>query len=580
MVRRVFLSTVRSVLVGGTAVALAASSLIVGSPPHAAAQPANPCPEAFPVEDLIEGQLLTGWTVERGTVPQRFDATVIGVLDDGIAQGLDMIMVDAASTAIDRYGIWAGMSGSPVYAADGRLVGAIAYGLATGASSVAGVTPAAEMYRLLDNPGAGDQFEANSLDEVELPPSVVRDLTGGDFATQAQAEGGLHALPVPMAVSGTSTARLRQLLSKVRSDIDLSVGYRSGSAIGSVAGTDAPVPGGNAAVSMAFGASSFVGVGTVTAVCDDEVLSFGHPMNWSGRTTMGLHAADALFVQEDLLVPFKVANPLGLLGTVDQDRVAGVKGSTSSLPGSAPIRTTLLNAGSGEQFEALTRAITPDMRLDIAASHVLAAADRVADSIGDGQSIFRLVVGGHTSSGQKFRLARDEAVASQYDMTLETAWLVLDRLWVLTASPDTRVTIDKVRLVGTLDEDYELLRTFAVKVRSKGRWINIGKAPIVKAEKPIRARVITTRDRSTRKVTEKVTLPALSAGKWKVQARGGYNRWPEARGGFQSRLKALRKAPTANEVTVSLNRGGRQKTAAVPFDHAVARGVTGTLRAR
>jgi hypothetical protein len=37
------------------------------------------------------------------------------------------------------------MSGSPVYAADGRLIGAVAYGLA-GASTIAGITPAADMY--------------------------------------------------------------------------------------------------------------------------------------------------------------------------------------------------------------------------------------------------------------------------------------------------------------------------------------------------------------------------------------------------------------------------------------------------
>ena len=108
------------------------------------------CPAAFPVRRLREGQVLNGLTVDRGTTPAAFTATVIGVLDDGIAPGLDMILAEASSPAIDRaHGIWAGMSGSPVYAADGRLVGSVSYGLTFGASPIAGITPAAEMRKLL-----------------------------------------------------------------------------------------------------------------------------------------------------------------------------------------------------------------------------------------------------------------------------------------------------------------------------------------------------------------------------------------------------------------------------------------------
>ena len=67
---------------------------------------------------------------------------MLGVLKDGVLPGIDMVMARLDSPTIQQVGgIWQGMSGSPVYAADGRLIGAVAYGFSFGASPVAGITP-------------------------------------------------------------------------------------------------------------------------------------------------------------------------------------------------------------------------------------------------------------------------------------------------------------------------------------------------------------------------------------------------------------------------------------------------------
>ena len=165
------------------------------------------CPAAFPVRRLREGQVLNGLTVDRGTAPAPFTATVIGVLDDGIAPGLDMILVEASSPAIVRaHGIWAGMSGSPVYAADGRLVGSVSYGLTFGASPIAGVTPAAEMRKLLSGGSA-----AAAPGEIELTTALENQIVASGAATVQEAASGLTRLPIPVAVSGTNPARLRRV---------------------------------------------------------------------------------------------------------------------------------------------------------------------------------------------------------------------------------------------------------------------------------------------------------------------------------------------------------------------------------
>lgn len=133
---------------GATVLACVSAALISSGPAHSAPDPA--CPPAFPTADLVADDPVTGLTVSKGEVPDAFSGKVLGVLDDGIAVGLDMIMVRLTSSEIDRVGIWAGMSGSPVYAEDGRLIGAVSYGLSFGPSTVAGVTPAANMQALLD----------------------------------------------------------------------------------------------------------------------------------------------------------------------------------------------------------------------------------------------------------------------------------------------------------------------------------------------------------------------------------------------------------------------------------------------
>lgn len=91
-----------------------------------------------------------------------------------VAPGVDMVMARLASSEIERVGgIWAGMSGSPVYAVDGRLIGAVSYGLTGGNSPVAGITPAADMQTLLDalpeEPAAAGLARTATADRVDIP---------------------------------------------------------------------------------------------------------------------------------------------------------------------------------------------------------------------------------------------------------------------------------------------------------------------------------------------------------------------------------------------------------------------------
>lgn len=85
------------------------------APAVASARAAGDCAVPFPIAELTAGQAVTGLTVHQGTSPSSFSGTVVGVLKDAIAPGLDVVLARLSSPEIDRVGgIWKGMSGSPV----------------------------------------------------------------------------------------------------------------------------------------------------------------------------------------------------------------------------------------------------------------------------------------------------------------------------------------------------------------------------------------------------------------------------------------------------------------------------------
>ena len=65
------------------------------------------------------------------------------------------------------------------------------------------------------------------------------------------------------------------------------------------AGPETIVAGGNLAASVSYGDITQAGVGTATSVCNGKVVGFGHPMAFLGKTTLTMHPADALYIQED-----------------------------------------------------------------------------------------------------------------------------------------------------------------------------------------------------------------------------------------------------------------------------------------
>ena len=88
----------------------------LASPAPAASLPAD----ILPLSAVRPGMKGYGLTVVRGSLVERFDAEVLGIVPNSL--GRSQIIVRVGGLGLEKTGILAGMSGSPVYF-EGRLAG-------------------------------------------------------------------------------------------------------------------------------------------------------------------------------------------------------------------------------------------------------------------------------------------------------------------------------------------------------------------------------------------------------------------------------------------------------------------------
>lgn len=554
--------------------ALSAGAVVLAgfaSVPAAQSAADSSCPAAFPVADITDGQRVTGLTVAKGTVPTTFTGEVRGVLDNGIAPDLDLVMVELSSPALDEIGgVWGGMSGSPVYAADGRLVGAVSYGLSWGSTLIVGLTPAADMLELLASADAAAQRSlaaAAENDTVALPRSLSRELVATGAAEPEQAADGLARLPIPVAASGPVPRKLRQVKTQLPTT-GMRV-YQSAAAPLDGAATDL-VPGGNLAASLAYGDLTYAAVGTVTAVCGEEVLAFGHPIIYGGQNTLGMHGGNTLLIQPDPLgIPFKVMNLTGLVGAVDNELIAGAHGVVGETPRGTTI-TSYVEA-SGRSRTGTSRILyQPDLPY-LASWHLYLDQDRVLQAWTKGTGAVSWTVKGTREDGTPFRYTRGDRYASQWSISDDTAWELYGQLYQLQQNDFEEIAITDISTDSRLSTSYDVYVIKSVAVRKGGAWTALEPDSTVRLRAGTTKRfkvALTSRTLGAHAVLLDMPVPPRAAGRSGSMSVTGGNWWgggfyEEGMGSaggpssFDGLLKKLRNAPRNDSVIAVLDLYGR-----------------------
>ena len=497
-----------------TLAVLAVTAAAVAAAPAAEAAECDP---VMPKHQLTAGMTGTGWTVVRGRTREAFSVEILGVLANLVAPGRDMILIEVSSPAVGRAGgTWAGMSGSPVYI-DGKLVGALAYGMggASGNTAIAGVTPAEEMLGVLGYPlaAAGTAAAPAPAPRVVLPRALAQE-AAGRLGVSVAKTSSLTQLRVPFTVSGASAAGLRrvQRYADARALPLLPIAGSSASRVApSASAAAAPEPGDNAVALASYGDVTLAGVGTVTYVCAGRALVFGHPLGLFGPTTMGLSAGDSLgVVPNPGYVPFKLATAAEPLGTIDQDRLAGLRGLLGVEPPRIPLRSTVSVPAEGTRLDGATDVVLEEMAGFATFLHVGMSIESAFDGMRPGTAAVAWTIEGTRAGGAPWRLARSNLYAGRGEIGFRSAMEVASQLEALLSNPFEDVRVTGANVSATVRPGEDALTIDRVLV-AKGRGA-FRKRQVVRAlpGERIRVRVVlapAARGQSTRRADFAFRMP-------------------------------------------------------------------------
>ncbi len=303
----------------------------------------------YPLEMLRPGQKGYGKTVFQGTTIERFEFEVLGVLKN-VGPRQDMILARLYSERLTQSGVFAGMSGSPVYI-DDRLVGAVAYAFPFAKEAIAGITPIQQIVdifkempkrspdvvahlsprTLLEKP----VLASSGLPHLESMAGISADVPG------LETRGQLMQIATPLTLSGFSPEAIYQFTPQLRAlGLEPVRGLGGQAAAGDM--KDTPLEAGSSvAVQLVRGDMDVSASGTVTHVSGNRIYAFGHPFLSIGYTDLPMSNAPVLTIISSLMNSMKIATTAAAMGTIRQDRATGIMGLTGEYAKMIPVKLKL-----------------------------------------------------------------------------------------------------------------------------------------------------------------------------------------------------------------------------------------------
>lgn len=289
------------------------------SPADSITLPPNPpaSTKIFPLSEVHRGLHGVAYTVFEGVKPEPMEVEILGVLDDAIGPGQDMILARLRGEKPDYTGVVAGMSGSPVYI-DGRLVGALSYRIGQFSKEpIAGITPIQQMLEVRDGHAPANMHVVDSRSS---------DSTSKDNPAPTSAAGSIQPIETALVFSGFSQQVVDHFADKFRA---LGMDPVAGLGGAAAAGTKQPeplVPGSAVSAILVRGDLSISGTCTVTYIDPTQLLACGHPITQFGPVSMPMTKAEVLATLPSPLNAFKIINTTETVGSFTQDRASAILG--------------------------------------------------------------------------------------------------------------------------------------------------------------------------------------------------------------------------------------------------------------
>lgn len=310
----------------------------------------------LPVNEVHTGMEGHADTVVEGSQISSFNVKVLGVMKDRGPSG-DLILAKFSGPVIDETGgIVHGMSGSPVYI-NNKLVGAVAYGWGFADGTIGMITPIEDMVKLWNIPY--EQSVANPWKDSHLIP-----------------------LGTPLMAYGFDANALTFMKDKLP-EYEYST-YDTAAADGD----DVAKPlkaGGSVAALLVDGDLKLGAIGTVTYVDNDHLVAFGHPFLKRGSVGYFMHNASIFTVVKSVESGFKLGSMGAEVGTVTEDRGAGIAGKTGQIMSGIPMAITIRDLDMNKEKVAAVKIVDAnELSPTLAATSVYSFLNKTLDRNGEG----------------------------------------------------------------------------------------------------------------------------------------------------------------------------------------------------
>lgn len=527
--------------------------------------------ELMPVSELRTGMYGVGKTVLTGEQIEEFYVEVLGVMPKGGIAGEDLIMVKVYGDVIERAGgVAQGMSGSPVYI-EGKLVGAIAYGWALSDGRTAMLTPIHRMLQMFDNMDAQLALAKQKQTELEEKSKEFTDKLGKDLAAtklrpeeEANSEDPeeptdkkrkknkktaanpdknaeqvdneeavtlkdtplldigsevkqdliykLRQYKTPLMVSGFTAKGLEILKARLK-DFDITT-YETGA---TYLGSSQPLqPGSAVSVDLVKGDLNVGALGTVTYVDDTtgRVLAFGHPFFKLGNIDYFMSSAWMLAPVKSLDSSFKVGIGGATVGSIRQDRAAGVAGELGRTPKtiSLVIRVNDWDKQNEQAFnmqmivhEQLTRALLE--------TSVISLVDKVLDRTGEGTAVVSYDIKANNLPGGR-SISRKNMYYSPNNITTVLTGELMNAMSLLGDNRFQNVDITNIVVDVHISSECKVVRIESAKLLEQKKYAPGDTVDIEVTLHPYRSEPI-------KRIVEYSLPKNLEAGNLSLMVRGG-----------------------------------------------------------
>ena len=360
--------------------------------------------ETMDTDEITPGMKGYGRTVFTGNQIESFDVEILGVLKNWEARN-DMILVKMTGGPLEKTGIIAGMSGSPVYV-NNKLIGAVSHGWSFAKDAIAGVTPIGAMLDVLkidshrrENTYAGNNSTWSTSLKAQDSDVVARLKSHGlihesvlSKNTNSQQPFTLSLVPIqtPLIVSGFDYRSLNSVSPLFNKLGKFSFQSTSGSRSLSDDLHDFQ-PGSSVAVEIIRGDLSASAIGTVTYRDDNNILAFGHPIIQIGATDLPMATAQVYTILASQSGSVKMASPGKIIGRITQDRRSAIAGRIGEYTKMIPCQTEIRGSLNVEyNFEIVHDKILTPILLQMAVESALLATEK---TIGEKSVNLKLDIG-------------------------------------------------------------------------------------------------------------------------------------------------------------------------------------------